>query len=389
VSAHAPSDPSFKETKPEFHFGEGKISGVLSVFLGWLALAAVVALHFPQYLSTPDLRASYPMDFIRLLIDVVLYSALGLGVISLILSQRKTRGLLGGALALLAFALGGSGVEVEGALPATGRSLGLDWFLLSIFFLAVIFIPVERLFWRVRQRIFRGGWRTDVTHFAVSHLMVQVTVLATMLPATLFFHWAVADTLQASVAAQPIWLQVIEAMFVADLFAYVAHRMFHEIPFLWRFHAIHHSSELMDWLASSRLHVVDIVVTRAFGFIPLYVLGFSPLAIAGYLTWASFQGILNHANVRFGFGWFRYLLVTPQFHHWHHSARTYNRNFAAHLPVIDWIFGTYHLPANEWPEEYGIVGNPVPNGYLKQLFYPVVREEEEEDGEDAGSEPQS
>jgi lathosterol oxidase len=67
------------------------------------------------------------------------------------------------------------------------------------------------------------------------------------------------------------------------------------------------------------------------------------------------------------------LLVTPQFHHWHHSARLYNRNFAAHLPVIDRIFGTYHLPGNDWPEEYGIVGNPVPEGYVRQFTYPLVQ----------------
>lgn len=65
--------------------------------------------------------------------------------------------------------------------------------------------------------------------------------------------------------------------------------------------------------------------------------------------------------------------MTPQFHHWHHSARKYNRNFAAHLPVIDWMFGTYHLPADEWPEEYGIIGSPVPDGYMAQLIYPLHR----------------
>ena len=366
-------DPSYKETRPEFRFGDGKISGVLAVFLGWLSLGAVVALHFPQLASTPDLRANYSMAFIRLLIDVVTYSALGLAVISLILSERKSRGFLGGGLAALALALGGSGVEVAGQLHDEGIYLGLDWFLLSLFFLALVFVPLERFFYRVRQRLFRRAWRTDLTHFGVSHLLVQVTVLLTMVPATIFFHWAVSDTLQAWVASQPVWLQFLEALFVADLFAYVAHRMFHEIPFLWRFHAVHHSSELMDWLASSRLHVLDIIVTRAFGFIPLYVLGFSNLAIGAYLTWASFQGILNHANLRFRFGPLRYLLVTPQFHHWHHDAKLYNRNFAAHLPLIDWLFGTYHLPGDKWPEEYGIEGSPVPDGYVEQLVYPVKR----------------
>lgn len=382
-SGPPPSDRSANPADPEFRPGEGKISGVLAVFLGWLAIGAVAALHFPQYLSTPDARAVYPMPVLRLLIDIVVYSAIALGVISLVLSRRKSRGILGLGLATLALALGGSGVSVDPPVSET-HYLALDWFLLSLFILALIFIPLERLFYRVRQRVFRKAWRTDLAHFGVSHLLVQVTVFLTMLPAAAFFHWAVSDRLQSAVAAQPLWLQFIEAMFVADLFAYLAHRAFHEIPLLWRFHQIHHSSEELDWLASSRLHIVDIIATRAFGFLPLYILGFSQGAIAAYLTWASFQAIFIHSNVRFRFGPLRYLLATPQFHHWHHSATLYNRNFAVHLPVIDRIFGTFHLPRDVWPEEYGIQGSPVPEGYLSQLVYPLRSEQGE--GAFAGNE---
>jgi lathosterol oxidase len=374
------ADQTLKLADPEFRFGEGKISGVLSVFLAWLALGAVVALHFPQYLSTPDARTIYPMSFLRLLIDIVIYAALALGLVSLVLSRRKSRGLLALGLATLAIALGGARVTVQESFRETPY-LALDWFLLSLFFLALIFVPLERIFARVQQRVFRKAWRTDLAHFGVSHLLVQVTVFLTMLPAATFFHWAVSDQFQAAVAAQPIWLQFIEAMFVADLFAYLAHRAFHEVPLLWRFHQIHHSSEQLDWLASSRLHIVDIIVTRAFAFLPLYILGFSQGAIAAYLTWASFQAIFIHSNVRFKFGPLRYLLATPQFHHWHHSATLYNKNFAVHLPLIDRMFGTFHLPTNEWPQEYGIQGSPVPDGYVQQLVYPLSAQRDEEAGD--------
>ena len=367
-------DPTLKQTRPEFRFGQGKISGVLTVFLGWLALGAVVALHFPQFFSTPEMRSIYPMSLIRLLIEIVLMAAFALGVISLILSKRKSRGLLGISLATLATVLGGSRVEIEARVADPSYYLALDNLLLSIFFLAFVFVPLERVFARVRdQQVFRKAWRTDLAHFGVSHLLVQVTVLLTMVPATVFFHWAVSDRFQALVGSQAIWLQFIEAMFVADLFAYVAHRLFHEIPFLWRFHQIHHSSELLDWLAASRLHIVDILVTRAFGFIPLYVIGFSEPAIYGYLVWASFQAIFIHSNVRFKFGPLRQILATPQFHHWHHSNTQYNKNFAVHLPIIDMMFGTFYLPTDKWPEEYGLKGRPVPDGYLKQLVYPVTQ----------------
>jgi lathosterol oxidase len=358
-------------TGPEFASGTGKLAGVTAVFLGWLGLGGVVALHFPELLSTPDLRGLYPMPIIRLLIDVVLVSALGLGLLALATGRRRSRGVLACALALLAMLLGGSRVAVPPDVP-DAPYVALDWFLLSLFVLALAFVPLERAFGRVRQRVFRAGWRTDLAHFGVSHLLVQVTVFLTMLPAALFFRWAVNDRFQAAVASQPWLVQVVEAMFVADLFAYAAHRLFHEIPLLWRFHAIHHSSEQLDWLASSRLHVVDIVVTRAFGFLPLYVLGFTPSAIYAYLTWASFHAVFIHSNLRFRFGWLRYVIATPQYHHWHHSATVHDRNFAVHLPVIDRLLGTFHLPGDAWPAEYGVRGERVPDGYLRQLVYPVA-----------------
>ena len=120
-------------------------------------------------------------------------------------------------------------------------------------------------------------------------------------------------------------------------------------PLLWRFHSIHHSCEHLDWLAFSRLHLVDILLTRAVAFVPLYVMGFSQKALYGYLVFASIQGILIHSNLRFDFGVLRHLLVTPQFHHWHHTAQreALDRNFAIHLPLFDWLFGQFFF-VQEW-----------------------------------------
>src|SRR5207237_1374252 len=86
---------------------------------------------------------------------------------------------------------------------------------------------------------------------------------------------------QHAVSAQPVLLQFVEIVLVADLSEYAVHRLFHTVPFLWRFHAVHHSSEAMDWLAASRIHLVDAVVTRALAFVPLYELGFSAAPLCG------------------------------------------------------------------------------------------------------------
>ena len=353
-------------------FGSGWISGVFSVALGVMAVGAVLCLRFPQWLTTPDARALYPMELVRFMIHLVIVAAFGLGFLSIVLSRRLRLGLSGLGLAVGALLLGGSQVEVAGPI-GSGPYVGLDWFLLNLFILGLLFIPIEVLFARrPEQGFFRRGWSTDVLHFMVSHLLVAVTVLLTLAPATLLFRWAVGSRLQVAVSAQPVVLQFVEIVIIADLTEYAIHRLFHRVPLLWRFHAIHHSSRAMDWLAGSRIHLVDAIVTRALAFVPLYVLGFSPAPVYAYLVFVSFHAVFLHANVRFRFGVLDRIVATPRFHHWHHAVTPVDRNFAIHLPVIDRIFGTEYLPGDAWPSGYGIADNPVPEAYSRQLVWPFA-----------------
>jgi sterol desaturase/sphingolipid hydroxylase (fatty acid hydroxylase superfamily) len=349
---------------------------VASVTLGAMGVGAVLCLWFPAVLTTPELRAVYDMRLIRAVIQAGLLAAFVLGVASVFLKRDRRMGLTGIALSLLASLLGGSEVEVATPVPPSSY-VGLDWFLLDLLILAMVFVPLEQLFARKReQRLFRAGWKTDLAHLGASHLLIQVIALLTLVPAGIFFRWALHPEVRAWVAGQPAALQFIEIIAVADLTQYWVHRLFHRVPALWRFHQIHHSSRAMDWLASSRLHLVDIVVTRALSFVPIYVLGFAPGPIYAYLVFVSFQTILIHANLGFRFGPVRWVLATPEFHHWHHSAEAeaVDKNFAVHLPVIDWLFGTFHLPRDRWPERYGPAdGARVPEGYLPQLTYPFRR----------------
>jgi sterol desaturase/sphingolipid hydroxylase (fatty acid hydroxylase superfamily) len=179
------------------------------------------------------------------------------------------------------------------------------------------------------------------------------------------------------VASQPVILQFVEIMFLTDLVQYWVHRAFHRIPFLWNFHAIHHSAQTMDWLASSRMHFVEIVCLRGFTVVPMYVLGFSEPALYGYITFVYFFSALVHSNMRFNFGYLGRMMVTPRFHHWHHGIEkdAIDVNFAVHFPILDRIFGTYYLPEDgRWPAGYGIENHPVPKGFVRQFFYPLVRQ---------------
>jgi lathosterol oxidase len=326
------------------------VSGVLSAALGLIGLGAVICFHFPDILTTPEARALYPVPYIRALLHLVLVAAFVLGIISLTLRQNKALGTVGVVATLAAALLGGSRVAVEEELR-TGPFLGLDWFLLNLIVYSLVFIPLERLFARLpEQGIFRSGWRTDLTYFFVSALFVQVTTLLTLKPAMVFFDWAALPQVQQTVRAWPALVQFAVLLVVADLTQYWVHRLFHSVPVLWRFHAIHHSAEHMDWLAGSRLHLVDVAVTRGLTYVPIYVLGFAEGPLFAYLVVVSAQATFIHANVRFEFGPLKWFVATPQFHHWHHASEheAVDKNFAVHLPVIDAVFGTMHLPAR-WP----------------------------------------
>jgi sterol desaturase/sphingolipid hydroxylase (fatty acid hydroxylase superfamily) len=243
-----------------------------------------------------------------------------------------------------------------------GSALRFDWFLVDLFALSVVYVPLERRFPRTAQPIVREGFATDLAYFFVNHVLVHVLLFLAVLPVTTFLGFARYEPLVRRVASQPLVLQLLEMIAVVDLFQYGIHRLFHAAPPLWRLHAVHHSSKRLDWLSASRLHLVDIVVVRAVTFAPLFALGFSEPAIRAYAVCAAITGVFLHANVRFRFGALEKVVTTPRYHAFHHAAEpgAIDKNFAFHLPVIDRLFGTQYLPDRAWPQRLGIGDRPTP-----------------------------
>jgi sterol desaturase/sphingolipid hydroxylase (fatty acid hydroxylase superfamily) len=240
---------------------------------------------------------------------------------------------------------------------------------------ALIFIPLERVFaLRRDQKIFRRGWRTDMIHFLFTRTIADVFTFLFVGSLIVLLHWLVSPSFQALVASQHGLLQFVEAVLVANIGGYIGHRLSHEVPVLWRFHSVHHSISEMDWLAAARVHPLDQIVTKALTIVPLYILGFSKTTFGAYLGLATFHAVFIHANVRFRFGPLRWLIGTPEFHHWHHSkdSEAHNKNYAGELPLLDVLFGTFYLPKDRMPEEYG-TSEPVPTGYFGQMLHPFRR----------------
>lgn len=175
-------------------------------------------------------------------------------------------------------------------------------------------------------------------------------------------------------AQQPFAVQILELLILGDFLGYLSHRLFHS-RLLWKFHAIHHSAEDVDWLAATRLHPVNEILTRVFQVIPLYLMGFRGAPLAAVAPILAFYALFLHANLRWDFGPLRYVIASPAFHRWHHTSQEegLNRNFAGFFPWIDLLFGTFYMPRGVQPQKFGVAGEPVPATLIGQLAYPFRR----------------
>lgn len=247
---------------------------------------------------------------------------------------------------------------------------------LWLMLLIALFVPLERLFAQRPSKFLRPQIGNDLAYYFLSSLLpaalmsVPLAVLATVVQKVLpaGFH--------DSVHGLPLWLTISAGLIVADIGSYWGHRLSHEIRFLWRFHAIHHSAEHIDFLVNGRAHPIDMVVTRMSGLLPLYILGLGSAGPAGSMLpiaitlIGTFMGFFLHANVRLRFGPLEWLVATPAFHHWHHSRTDHiDHNYAATFPWIDRMFGTLYLPAH-FPADYGIQ-TPMPATLIGQLLSPM------------------
>lgn len=245
--------------------------------------------------------------------------------------------------------------------------------------LMVVFVPLERIFALHPQKVFRKAFGTDVVYYFLTSLAPKLVLVLPMTVVAGTVHRLVPSAYYSWVSGMPLAFRLTAALIVGEIGSYWAHRWSHENSLLWRFHAIHHSAEEIDWLVNSRVHPVDIVFTRLCDMVPMYILGLAqPLAnnldlVPVLVTIiGTMWGFFIHANVNWRFGFLEWLISSPAFHHWHHTndgPELINKNYASMLPWLDKCFGTFYLP-KQWPEKYGI-DTPIGSGFIGQLLNPV------------------
>lgn len=246
---------------------------------------------------------------------------------------------------------------------------------LSFLLLCFVFRPLELLFPAKRQRFFRPAWWTDLCFFLGQYLLWTGGVFWVLDHFSVWLDVKMPFAIRSAVAAQPWWLQAVEVIVLSDVLIYWAHRLQHRIPFLWRFHSIHHSAEHLDWLAAHREHPLDTIYTVSIINFPAVLMGFPLETLAGLLAFRGLWAIYIHSNVRLPIGPLRALIGAPELHHWHHDKARDAGNYANISPLMDLAFGTYRCPKHE-PVAFGI-HEPIPRTYFGQLLHPFRRKRTE------------
>jgi len=356
-------------------FGTGWFAGFFALLFAIAAFGMVLALRYPGLLGVPELSVVTYSAAFRTALNLIILVAYGLALLSLMLRPRKVIGFTALGFALIAGLIAGAGGS-DHEMQSWGIFFGLDFFVLNLLMTGLLFAPVERLFpHNAAQRLFRIEWREDLFYYLVSSMLVQAVTFLTLAPSKIVMSQSGGwDGFRALVGSQPLVLQIIEIMLATDLVQYWFHRAFHRVPFLWGFHAVHHSAKAMDWLAGGRMHFFEIVSLRGITALPMMTLGFTPTALQIYIGIVYVYSALLHANLRGDFDRLGAYVATPRFHHWHHGIEpeAVDVNFAIHFPVWDRLFGTYFLPPKRWPNGYG-VQEEVPHGYMAQFLYPFRR----------------
>lgn len=240
---------------------------------------------------------------------------------------------------------------------------------ISFVFLALIFIPMEKVFpAKPEQKIIRNQWVLDLCFFIGQYLFWSGFVYMILMYFSTFLNSIVSSKFRDMVAFQPIYLQALEVLILSDIIIYWGHRLQHKIDFLWRFHKVHHSTESLDWLAAHREHPIDSIYTIGLINLPAFIMGFNMSAIAMIIAFRGIWAIYIHSNVRLNIGILKMLIGSPDLHHWHHDLERDRGNYANISPLMDIIFQTYTCPDKE-PDKVGIK-EEFSRNYLGQLLEP-------------------
>jgi sterol desaturase/sphingolipid hydroxylase (fatty acid hydroxylase superfamily) len=221
-----------------------------------------------------------------------------------------------------------------------------------------------------------GWWKdlrataTDAVYWLILPLLLGVCrTLMLAAGISLLFDGREPDILP--VKDMPLWQQCLVILVIQDVMLYWIHRAFHG-RLAWKFHAVHHSPQELDWTSTLRFHPLNNLLAFALVDVIVLLLGFSREALIAMTPFNLIYAAMVHANLNWTFGPLRFVFASPVFHRWHHTSRAegLNKNFASTFPILDMLFGTFYMPPGKLPEQFGSGDPDFPRGFWGQLLYP-------------------
>jgi sterol desaturase/sphingolipid hydroxylase (fatty acid hydroxylase superfamily) len=244
----------------------------------------------------------------------------------------------------------------------------------STFFLVfsmVLFVPVELL---LPARKAHRAPVSDWLHFWANSVIVPLSALTLMAFIGGTVRASLPSAFTGGLGRWPLGEQLLLTVILAELWSYWAHRIAHAVPFLWRFHQVHHSIEHMTWVSALRQHPFDAIWIMAGANIPAFAMGVDLRPLASFIFIERCYTILLHSNIDFSYGWCDRIFASTRFHHWHHDRGLEGRdkNFAGMFSLLDWLFGTYQ-PTEKSVQVMGLDRKSPPPNYWSQLLWPFIQ----------------
>jgi sterol desaturase/sphingolipid hydroxylase (fatty acid hydroxylase superfamily) len=239
--------------------------------------------------------------------------------------------------------------------------------------------------WRKNQRAIRKDFWLDgfymffnfflfslIGYNAVSNVVVEAFNQG------LGIAFGIENLVAIEVTSWPRWTQLLLMFVLVDFISWWTHRLLHRVPWLWKFHQVHHSVKEMGFAAHLRYHWMETVVYKSIQYLPLAMIGFGLQDFFFVHFIALLIGHINHANVGWDYGPLRYILNNPKMHIWHHAKAIptegplrYGVNFGISLSLWDYLFGTSYIPHDGRDIELGYDGDEnMPDDFLGQTLAP-------------------
>ncbi len=260
-----------------------------------------------------------------------------------------------------------------------------NYFYWLLFLSVLVWLLEAFLPWRKGQAFFRKGLWIDTFYLFFNFFLFSlvgynaISNVGVELFNDFLGLFGISNLVALEVQNLPVTLQLLMMFIIADFIQWNVHIMLHKVPALWEFHKVHHSVKEMGYAAHFRFHFMETIIYKSIQYIPLAMIGFGIEQFFIVHMFSLFIGHLNHANLGWDYGIFRYILNSPKMHIWHHAKelpqdRPYGMNFGISLSIWDYLFGTAHVPAEGRDIELGFEGDETyPEDFFGHIVAPFKR----------------